>query len=199
MRLCRVVVLVSLLRIHPDTKIFEMQTWLHDLLRKTADRLFQLDEVEVNRIFLARANPFALSARRLLEIAGLVHERFPQSRSIGCFTRVIDVAMKSDEEPAELAKRASANSSSASKPAMTKRSRPWVRDMRPPISSNIDINMLTVYKSSELYREIDAGRWIEAGEIEKYEEIRKLTLSLEIPAEFAGNVQFLAHFESSIV
>lgn len=68
---------------------------------------------------------------------------------------------------------------------MTKRSRPWVRDMRPPISSNIDINMLAVYKSSELYREIDAGRWIEAGEIEKYEEIRKLTLSLEIPAEFA--------------
>ena len=45
--------------------------------------------------------------------------------------------------------------------------------------------MLTVYASSELYREIEAGRWIEAGEVEKYEEIRELVRGLEIPTEFA--------------
>lgn len=50
-------VLVPLLRIHLDTKIFEMQTWFHDLLRETAERLFDLDEVEVNRVFLAGTPP----------------------------------------------------------------------------------------------------------------------------------------------
>lgn len=44
MRLCRVVVLVSLLRIHPDTKFFEVQTWLHDPLRKTAEQLLERDK-----------------------------------------------------------------------------------------------------------------------------------------------------------
>ncbi len=44
--------------------------------------------------------------------------------------------------------------------------------------------MLTLYKSSELYREIVAGRWVETGKVEKYEEIRELERGLEIPTEF---------------
>ena len=45
--------------------------------------------------------------------------------------------------------------------------------------------MLTVYPDSELYQEIRRGRWKEAGELEKYEEIRTLLEHLEIPAQFA--------------
>lgn len=183
----------------------------------------------MNRIFLARANPFALSARRLLEIAGLVHERFPQSRSIGCFTRVIDVAMKSDEKLAKLALagfdrltigiksgydealafmgkgyeavdiveqchrldaagigyasfclagiagKGRGIENARATAAVCSQTNPWL----------VGINMLTVYKSSELYREIEAGRWIEAGEVEKYEEIQELVRGLEIPTKFA--------------
>ena len=49
----------------------------------------------------------------------------------------------------------------------------------------IGVNMLTVYPDSELYQEIRRGRWKEAGELEKYEEIRTLLEHLEIPAQFA--------------
>lgn len=38
----------------------------------------------------------------------------------------------------------------------------------------VGVNMLTVYKSSELIWEIEAGCWTEAGEVEKYEEIQEL-------------------------
>lgn len=45
--------------------------------------------------------------------------------------------------------------------------------------------MLTVYPESGLYREIQAGRWEEAGELEKVEELKILLENLEIPVEFA--------------
>lgn len=47
-------------------------------------------------------------------------------------------------------------------------------------------NMLTVYPESALYREIRQGNWTEAGELEKYREIRTLLEGLEIPAAFAA-------------
>ena len=48
----------------------------------------------------------------------------------------------------------------------------------------IGANMLTVYKSSELYREIEAGNWHEETEVEKYEEVKELVSRLAIPTEF---------------
>ncbi len=50
----------------------------------------------------------------------------------------------------------------------------------------IGVNMLTVYPESELYREIQRGRWKEPGEMEKYREIRTLLENLEIPTQFAA-------------
>lgn len=47
-------------------------------------------------------------------------------------------------------------------------------------------NMLTVYPESDLYEEMRAGRWQEAGELEKYQEIRTLVERLEISTEFAA-------------
>ena len=51
---------------------------------------------------MAGANPFALKSKRLLEIAGLIHEHFPTGKTIGCFARVTDIASKTDEELAAL-------------------------------------------------------------------------------------------------
>ena len=55
------------------------------------------------------------------------------------------------------------------------RTNPWL----------IGANLLTIYRSSALYREIEAGRWHEATEVEKYEEVKELVAQLDIPVEFA--------------
>ena len=52
----------------------------------------------VSRTFLTGANPFALKSEKLLKIAGLIHQYFPEMETIGCFARVTDVSRKSDEE-----------------------------------------------------------------------------------------------------
>lgn len=46
-------------------------------------------------------------------------------------------------------------------------------------------SMLTVYSTSELYQEIQAGNWTEETEIEKLLELKTLIQSLEIPTYFA--------------
>lgn len=50
----------------------------------------------------------------------------------------------------------------------------------------IGSSMLTVYPDSRLYREIQAGSWTEAGEVEKYEELKILVSHLDIPVTFAA-------------
>ena len=49
----------------------------------------------------------------------------------------------------------------------------------------IGSSMLTVYPESELFQEIQAGNWREAGELEKLEEVQTLIEHLEIPVQFA--------------
>ena len=50
----------------------------------------------------------------------------------------------------------------------------------------VGANMLTIYPNSELYKEIQQGRWVEESEIEKYKEIRVLVDQLNIPTTFAA-------------
>lgn len=50
----------------------------------------------------------------------------------------------------------------------------------------IGANMLTVYQDSELYTEIQRGRWQESGELEKYREVRTLLAHLRIHTVFAA-------------
>jgi len=47
-------------------------------------------------------------------------------------------------------------------------------------------NMLTIYPDSELYQEIQNGKWQEEDELEKYRELRMLVESLTIPTYFAA-------------
>lgn len=55
------------------------------------------------------------------------------------------------------------------------RTHPWL----------IGANMLTVYESSRLSSEMEAGRWEEEVETEKYREVRELVRLLEVPVGFA--------------
>lgn len=85
-----------------ESDLLEAQTWFHDPLSKIEAHLFSLPAPKRCRVFLAGANPFALKPKRLLEIAGLIHEHFPTCKTIGCFARVTDIASKTDEELAAL-------------------------------------------------------------------------------------------------
>ena len=85
-----------------ESDLLEAQTWFHDPLSKIEAHLFSLPAPKHCRVFLAGANPFALKAKRLLEIAGLIHEHFPTCKTIGCFARVTDIASKTNEELAAL-------------------------------------------------------------------------------------------------
>ena len=86
-----------------ESDLREAQLWSTDPLAMLSARLQGLPgPARFSRAFLTGANPFVLSFQRLRDISGLIREYFPQIGSIGCFARVTDVAMKSDEELAEL-------------------------------------------------------------------------------------------------
>lgn len=63
----------------------------------------------------------------------------------------------------------------------------------------IGVNMLTIYPDSELYQEIQRASWKEESEIEKYQEIRTLLESLEIPTQFAAlGASNAFHFQGAL-
>lgn len=57
---------------------------------------------KVTRTFLTGANPFVLKTSRLLEIASLIQKYFPSNKTIGCFSRITDITLKTDEELLQL-------------------------------------------------------------------------------------------------
>lgn len=67
-------------------------------LKETAKRMKLWDGLNYKRVFLTGANPFVLKAEKLLEIAGLVKKYVPACETIGCFARITDVTMKTEEE-----------------------------------------------------------------------------------------------------
>lgn len=56
----------------------------------------------IQRVFLTGANPFVLKYERLMAIAGLIQAYLPSVQTIGCFARITDIALKSEEELASL-------------------------------------------------------------------------------------------------
>ena len=57
---------------------------------------------KVTRTFLTGANPFVLKFEKLIKIAGMIREYFPETETIGCFSRLTDVTLKTDQELADL-------------------------------------------------------------------------------------------------
>lgn len=63
----------------------------------------------------------------------------------------------------------------------------------------IGSSMLTVFPNSALHREIQAGRWREAGEVEKLEELHTLIQTLDIPVWFAAlGASNALHFQGNL-
>ena len=185
---------------------------------------------QIQRAFLTGANPFVLKYERLIAIADLIRQYIPSVKTIGCFARITDVALKSDEELASLYQagydgltigietgddealqfmnkgyaavdivkqcqrldRAGIHYSffylvgisGAGRGEIGAKATAAICNQINPIL--IGVNMLTIYPDSELYQEIQRGRWQEESEIEKYKEIRVLVEQLTIPTTFAA-------------
>lgn len=72
---------------------------------KEAQEQFRLwKHKRVSRVFLTGANPFVLNFDKLIEIANLIKRYVPENKTIGCFSRVTDITLKTDTELMELAK-----------------------------------------------------------------------------------------------
>ena len=57
---------------------------------------------KIYRTFLTGANPFVLKFERLMTIAIMIKKYFPESQTIGCFSRITDISLKTDDELQEL-------------------------------------------------------------------------------------------------
>ena len=62
------------------------------------DEIARTATMLTRRIYLTGGNPFALPAKRLVEIFDAVEERIPTVNSYGGFCRIMDIAAKSDDE-----------------------------------------------------------------------------------------------------
>lgn len=68
-----------------------------------AKKQFRLwKQYKIHRTFLTGANPFVLKFDRLMIIAALIKKYFPENQTIGCFSRITDISLKTDAELQEL-------------------------------------------------------------------------------------------------
>lgn len=82
-----------------ESDLQEAQLWGTDPLSRQAARLWGVSKPErIRRVFLTGANPFVLKQERLVEIAELIQKYLPSVQTIGCFARITDIGLKSDEE-----------------------------------------------------------------------------------------------------
>lgn len=213
-----------------EADLLEAQTVFHSPVGRLSAALQGRAVAGFSRAFLVGANPFVLQAGRLLEIARLVGQYFPAIRSIGCFARITDVALKTDEELTQL--RAAGYDGitigveTGDGPSLSFMNKGYTPEdillqcqrldragigynffyltgiagagqgERAAIASAqlfnqlhprlIGSSMLTIYPDSRLYQDIQAGRWAEAGELEKLAELQVLISRLDIPVTFAA-------------
>lgn len=86
-----------------ESDLQEAQLTITDPVSMLTARLQGLPRPErVRRVFLTGANPFVLKYDRLMEISDLIRQYVPSVKTIGCFSRITDIALKSDEELASL-------------------------------------------------------------------------------------------------
>ena len=86
-----------------ESDLQEAQLYCTDPISLLTARLQGIPRPErLQRVFLTGANPFVLRYERLMTIAGLIHQYIPSIKTIGCFARITDITLKSDEELASL-------------------------------------------------------------------------------------------------
>lgn len=86
-----------------ESDLLEAQVLRTNPYSKMLTRLQGKDNPEpIRRVFLTGANPFVLKTEKLLEIAILIKKYLPTVETIGCFARITDSVIKTDEELTQL-------------------------------------------------------------------------------------------------
>ncbi len=78
-------------------KMSSMETIQQDL-EEVKQQLQLWHNSSIKRTFLTGANPFVLKASKLIEIAEMIKQHIATNETIGCFSRITDIALKTDEE-----------------------------------------------------------------------------------------------------
>lgn len=73
-------------------------------LKEAKQLLKKWKDYQVTRTFLTGANPFVLQTEKLLAIAELIRKYIPENKTIGCFSRITDITLKTDEQLKKLKK-----------------------------------------------------------------------------------------------
>ena len=81
-----------------EADLAEAQMLLHSPVGKLQSSLLGLPGQKISRIYLVGANPFVLHFHRLEQISRAIHRYFPECETIGCFARVTDITLKTDEQ-----------------------------------------------------------------------------------------------------
>ena len=82
-----------------ESDLQEAQLWSTDPIAMLTACLQGIPRPQrIQRAFLTGANPFVLKYERLMAIADLIRQYVPSIKTIGCFARITDVTLKSDEE-----------------------------------------------------------------------------------------------------
>ena len=128
---------------------------------------------KISRTFLTGANPFVLKASRLIEISDLIRRYFPTNQSIGCFSRITDITLKTDEELLQLKNAGNAVNSAKVFSKVNPRF--------------ISVDSLTLFPDTELYRMAQERKFIPAGEKERLEELQTFIKHLQIRTHLFAN------------
>ncbi len=67
-------------------------------IKEDLEELSRYYPKDLKRIFLVNGDAFALQAKKLLAIADLIHEYFPEVECITCYASIINIKPKSDED-----------------------------------------------------------------------------------------------------
>lgn len=86
-----------------ESDLLEAQVWGKDPVSLLRARLQGIPRPQpIERVFLTGANPFVLKYERLMTIAELIKRYIPSVKTIGCFARITDISLKTDDELASL-------------------------------------------------------------------------------------------------
>ena len=135
----------------------------------------------IERVYLVGADPFALSAKNLLERIELIKKYLPNAATITMYARTDNIAHKSDEDLKEAGVNDLVMTGAVGKGRGLESARALAtleNDIKP---AKILVTTMTAFVGTKLDEDIRTGAFVRSTEKENLEEERELLAGLELP------------------